>query len=53
MDKLSKAIKKVDGVGRVVLPIEARKILSIHENDSLEIFVDKDNRQIILQKIEM
>ena len=53
MDKLSKAIKKVDGVGRVVLPIEARKIFSIHENDSLEIFGDKDNRQIILQKIEM
>jgi transcriptional pleiotropic regulator of transition state genes len=43
-------IRKVDELGRVVLPIETRKLFGIEEKDSLEILVDKDNRQIILQK---
>lgn len=43
-------VRKVDELGRVVLPIELRRTLDINEKDSLEIFVD--GNQIILQKYE-
>lgn len=41
-------VRKVDELGRVVLPIELRRTLDINLKDSLEIFVDKE--KIILQK---
>ena len=43
-------VRKVDELGRVVLPIELRKTLSINEKDALEIFTDED--RIILKKYE-
>lgn len=43
-------VRKVDELGRVVLPIELRRTLSIAERDSLEIYVDGSN--IILKKYE-
>lgn len=41
-------VRKVDELGRVVVPIELRRNLGIAEKDALEIFVD--GNQIILQK---
>ncbi len=43
-------VRKVDELGRVVLPIELRRILNIKEKDSLEIFVDDE--KVILKKYE-
>lgn len=43
-------VRKVDELGRIVIPIELRRNLGIEIRDSLEIFVDKD--QIILKKYE-
>ncbi len=43
-------VRKVDELGRVVIPIELRRTLSIAEKDALEIFVD--GHQIILKKYE-
>ncbi len=43
-------VRKVDELGRVVLPIELRRNLSIGEKDALEIYVDAD--MIILKKYE-
>jgi len=43
-------VRKVDELGRVVIPIELRRILDIAEKDALEIYVDRD--QIILKKYE-
>lgn len=43
-------VRKLDELGRIVLPIEIRKTFHIMERDSLEIFVDKD--LIILKKYE-
>ena len=43
-------IRKVDELGRIVLPIEIRRTLDISERDELEIFMDND--QIVLQKFE-
>ena len=34
-------VRKVDDLGRIVLPIELRRTLDINERDSLEIFVDE------------
>ncbi|MEK1833653.1 AbrB/MazE/SpoVT family DNA-binding domain-containing protein [Priestia megaterium] len=41
-------VRKVDELGRVVIPIELRKVLAIKEKDPIEIFVNED--QIILKK---
>ncbi len=43
-------VRKVDELGRVVLPIELRRNLEINEKDALEIFVD--DSKIILKKYE-
>ena len=43
-------IRKVDELGRIVLPIELRRTLDIAERDELEIYLDND--RIILQKFE-
>ena len=43
-------IRKVDELGRIVLPIELRRTLDISERDELEIYMEND--RIILQKFE-
>ncbi len=43
-------VRKVDELGRVVLPIELRRTLDIEEKDALEIYVD--GATIILKKYE-
>ena len=41
--------RKVDDLGRIVLPIELRRLHDIHTGDALEISVDGD--AIVLRKI--
>nr|WP_278281447.1 MULTISPECIES: AbrB/MazE/SpoVT family DNA-binding domain-containing protein [Tepidibacter] len=43
-------VRKVDELGRVVIPIELRRTLNIAEKDALEIYVDGES--IILKKYE-
>lgn len=43
-------IRKVDDLGRIVLPIELRRTLDIAERDELEIFMEGDH--ILLRKYE-
>lgn len=43
-------IRKVDDLGRIVLPIELRRTLDIAERDELEIFMEGDH--IVLRKYE-
>lgn len=43
-------VRKVDELGRIVLPIELRRTLDIAEKDALEIYVDDGT--IILRKYE-
>ena len=45
--KATGVVRKVDELGRIVLPIELRRTLNIDVKDSLEIFVDSD--RIILK----
>lgn len=35
-------VRKVDGLGRIVLPIELRRVMGIDTKDPVEIFVDSD-----------
>ncbi len=41
-------VRKVDELGRVVLPMELRRTLDINEKDAMEIYVDDD--KIVLKK---
>ncbi len=43
-------VRKVDELGRIVLPIELRRTLDIGEKDALEIFTEGAN--ILLKKYE-
>lgn len=43
-------IRKVDDLGRIVLPIELRRTLDIAERDELEIYLDDD--KVVLKKYE-
>lgn len=46
--KATGIVRKMDDLGRVVIPSELRRTLGIEEKDGLEIFVEGD--RIILQK---
>ena len=48
--KSTGVVRKIDEMGRIVIPMEIRKTLSIEDRDSLEIFVDNDN--IIFRKYQ-
>lgn len=48
--KSTGVVRKVDELGRVVIPMELRRTLGIFEKDPLEIYVDDD--KIILKKYQ-
>ena len=48
--KSTGVVRKVDELGRIVLPIEIRKIMDINIKDPVEIFTDED--KIILKKYQ-
>ena len=50
MMKSTGMVRKVDELGRIVIPIGLRRTMDIEEKDALEIFVDGD--KIILKKYE-
>jgi len=43
-------VRRVDELGRIVLPIELRRTLEIAEKDALEIYVDGES--VILKKYQ-
>ena len=49
MLKATGVVRRIDDLGRIVIPKEIRKILHIKEGDPLEIFTDKEGG-IILKK---
>ncbi|MBQ4870344.1 AbrB/MazE/SpoVT family DNA-binding domain-containing protein [Priestia megaterium] len=46
--KATGIVRKIDNLGRVVLPIELRRTLNIKNDEPVEIFVD--NKNIVLKK---
>ena len=49
--KATGIVRKIDELGRIVLPIELRRTLDFDVKDSFEIFVDDDG-SIILKKYQ-
>lgn len=47
--KATGIVRRIDDLGRVVIPKEIRRTLRIREGDPLEIFVDRDG-EVILKK---
>ena len=43
-------VRKIDELGRIVLPIEMRRTLGISEKDPIEIFTESDS--IVLRKYQ-
>ena len=43
-------VRQIDMLGRIVLPIELRRLLDISEKDSVEIFTEGDS--IVLKKFQ-
>ena len=48
--KSTDIVRKVDELGRIVLPIELRRTLGIEEKDRIEIFVEGES--VILRKYQ-
>ena len=48
--KSTGVVRRLDELGRIVLPIEIRKTLDLQQKDAVEIFIDED--KIILQKYQ-
>ena len=43
-------VRKVDSLGRFVIPIELRNVMELSNSDSIEVFTDED--RIILKKYQ-
>ena len=48
--KSTGVVRRVDELGRIVLPMEIRKVLEINVKDPVEIFTDED--AIVLRKYQ-
>ena len=48
--KATGIVRRIDDLGRVVIPKEIRRTLRIREGDPLEIFTDRDG-EVILKNI--
>lgn len=46
--KVTGIVRRVDELGRIVIPMELRKTMDINDKDAIEIFVEDD--KIILKK---
>lgn len=45
-------VRRLDDLGRLVIPKEIRRVLGWKEGDPLELYFDRENKAIILKKYE-
>jgi AbrB family transcriptional regulator (stage V sporulation protein T) len=53
IEKTTKAtgiVRRIDDLGRVIIPKEIRRTLGIRVGDPLEIFLDKEEEVILIRK---
>lgn len=48
--KATGIIRRIDDLGRVVIPKEIRKTLKIHEGDALELYVDTVEKTVCFKR---
>lgn len=48
--KATGQVRRIDDLGRVVIPKEVRRGLGIREGDAFEIFTTEDRRGVVFQK---
>jgi len=53
MNKSVRIVRRIDDLGRVVIPKELRQMMKIIHNDPLELFFDHQNSQIVVRKHEI
>jgi len=46
-------IRRVDDLGRIVIPKEVRRTMKIREGEAMEIFTDADRQMVCFQKVEL
>nr|WP_145401632.1 AbrB/MazE/SpoVT family DNA-binding domain-containing protein [Paenibacillus xylanexedens] len=46
-------VRRIDDLGRVVIPKEIRQMMKIVQDDPLELFFDHENAQIMVRKYEV
>lgn len=45
-------VRRLDDLGRLVIPKEIRRVLGWKEGDPLELYFDRENKAIVLKKYE-
>lgn len=45
-------VRRLDDLGRLVIPKEVRRVLGWKEGDLLELYFDKENKTVVLKKYE-
>jgi transcriptional pleiotropic regulator of transition state genes len=45
-------VRRIDELGRVVIPMEARRVMHLSEGDPMEVLIDMENGEIILRKFK-
>lgn len=48
--KATGIVRRIDDLGRVIIPKEIRRTLGIRVGDPLEIFLDKEEEVILIRK---
>lgn len=50
MTQIVEFTRKVDELGRIVLPIEVRQALSLKNKDDVQLLIDREKGVVLLQK---
>lgn len=45
-------VRQVDELGRIVIPIELRKVMGMNEGDPVEFFMDEQTKRLMFRKYQ-
>lgn len=50
--KATGIVRKIDKLGRIVIPIEIRRSLNFDENTNIEMMIDKENNNLLMTRYQ-
>ena len=53
MKKSTGLVRRIDDLGRTIIPKEVRRLMGIKDGDAFEIFIDKASNEVIFRKYEV